>query len=96
MRVSTVVDPIGTVTLVVAGTLSAECVADFDFALACARREGSDVAIDLSRVRLIDRPTLEYLNDLLGEEVRAVNCPAHLARWLSNANAPGRPARRVP
>lgn len=87
MRLSTVIDPAGTVTLVVGGTLNAECVADFDRALEYARGQGEHVAVDMARVRLIDRPTLQYLVDTL-TDVRVINCPDYIKRWMKReANA---------
>jgi len=38
--------------------------------------------IDLSRVRLIDRPTTQYLADVMDDDVRLANCPDHVERWL--------------
>jgi hypothetical protein len=63
-------DPDGTVTVFLAGTLES------------ARRLHRRIVIDLSRVRLIDRPTTQYLADVMDDDVRLANCPDHVERWL--------------
>jgi anti-anti-sigma regulatory factor len=75
-------DPAGAVTLLLAGTINANCVADFDRALESARHSRRPVVLDLSKVRLIDRPALHYLIDVAGEGVHLANCPAHVERWI--------------
>ena len=82
MAVRPRLDPDGTVTVVLAGTLDAGCVADLDRALESARRLHRRIVIDLSRVRLIDRPTTQYLADVMDDDVRLANCPNHVERWL--------------
>jgi len=72
----------GTVTVFLTGTLHAGCVADVDRELESARRLRRPLVIDLSRVRLIDRPTMQYLVDVMQHDVRLANCPDHVARWI--------------
>lgn len=75
-------DANGTLTIFLAGTLNAACVADVDRALESARHLKISVVLDLSRVRLIDRPTTQYLVDVMQHDVRLANCPDHVARWI--------------
>lgn len=82
MHIVTQVEPTGAVTLVVQGTLNASSVADFDRALEQARRLDQPLFLDLSGVRLIDRPTLQYLIDRM-QEIRLVICPAHVEQWIT-------------
>jgi hypothetical protein len=70
------------ITLLLAGTLNGACVADVEAALDAARRLRAPIALEFSRVRLIDRPMLRYLIDAVEHGVRAVNCPEHVARWM--------------
>lgn len=73
----------GVVTVHLAGTLDTTCVADLDYALEAARRSHRPVVLDLARVRLIDRPTLQYVIDLMHREVESViNCPEDVRRWI--------------
>jgi anti-anti-sigma regulatory factor len=82
MRVIAETNTDGGTTLLLAGTLNGACVPDIEAALAAARRIAAPIALDFSRVRLIDRPMLRYLVDAIGDGVRAVNCPEHVARWI--------------
>lgn len=83
MHIVTQVEPSGAVTLVVRGTLNASCVADVDRAVAQARLLDQPLFLDLSGVRLIDRPTLQYLIDLMEHEIRLVICPAYVEQWIA-------------
>ncbi len=78
-------DSTGAVILLLAGTLTATCVPDVDRALASAKQARRPVVLDLSKVRLVDRPTLEYLIDVAGDDVRLLNCPAYLHYWMRRA-----------
>jgi len=81
MRIHTRVEP-NTVTLSVAGILNAAGIADFDRALDEARRLQRPLVLDLTNVRLIDRPTLKYLIDVMQDEVRLVVCPEYVEHWI--------------
>ena len=82
MRIPIRLDPGGTLTLLLSGTLNIACVADFERALDLGRQLHKQVVVDLSKVRLIDRPTLQFLIDLTREDVALTNCPDHVARWM--------------
>jgi anti-anti-sigma regulatory factor len=76
-------DPDHTMRLHLAGTLDATCVADVERALESARQMRTPVVLDLGRVRLIDRPTLQYVLDLMEQDGRSIeNCPDHVASWM--------------
>ena len=83
MHIQTNIEPSGAVTLTVGGTFNAAGVADFERALDEARRLSQPVFLDLARIRLIDRPTLRYLIDLLHHDVRLVICPPHVEQWIA-------------
>lgn len=57
MHILTRPNPDGTVTLLLRGTLTAACVADVEGAVAQQLR--TRVVLDLSKVGLVDRPTLQ-------------------------------------
>jgi anti-anti-sigma regulatory factor len=86
VRIPARFDSTGAVTLLVAGTLNASCFADFDRALEAARQFHRPVVLDLSKLRLIDRPALQYLIDVARADVRIVNCPTHVERWMRQAS----------
>jgi hypothetical protein len=81
MKIETRIDD-SAVTLVVVGTLTASAVADFERALDEARRLQLPIVLDLSCVRLIDRPTLKYLIDVMEHDVRLVVCPDYVEHWM--------------
>ena len=83
MHIQTNIEPSGAVTLTVGGTFNAAGVADFERALDEARRLSQPVFLDLARIRLIDRPTLRYLIDLLHRDVRLVICPPFVEQWIA-------------
>ena len=85
MLIPTRFDPAGAVILLLAGTLNATCVPDVDRALESAKQLRRPVVLDLGNVRFIDRPTLEYLIDVTGDNVRFMNCPQYLEYWMRRA-----------
>ena len=82
MHIMTRVDGTGIVTLVVAGTLTATSVPDFDRAIEQARQLERPIVLDLSDVRLIDRPMLKYLIDLMQRDFRFIICPDYVEHWI--------------
>ncbi len=96
MRVIAETNTDGGTTLLLAGTLNGSCVADIEAALATARRIPATIALDFSRVRLIDRPMLRYLIDTIEHGVHAVNCPDHVARWIQRERVVVSSSRRAP
>jgi anti-anti-sigma regulatory factor len=81
MRIQTRIDD-AAVTLLVTGTFTAAAVADFERALDEARRLQRPIVLDLSSVRLIDRPTLKYLIDVMEHDLRLVVCPDYVEHWM--------------
>jgi hypothetical protein len=86
MRIQTHIEASGAVTLTISGTFNAAGVADLESALERARRLKRPVFLDLTHIRLIDRPTLKYLIDLLQRDVRLITCPAYIERWMARAS----------
>jgi anti-anti-sigma regulatory factor len=81
MRIDTRLDD-RAVTLSVSGTLTTAAVADFERVLDEARRLQRPIVLDLTNVRLIDRPTLKYLIDVMEHDVRLVVCPDYVEHWM--------------
>ena len=82
MRIQTRIDPNGPVTFLIAGSVDATCLADFDRAFVAARRLGKVIHLDLSEVTLVDRRGLQYLIDLSCDDVTLINCPDYVKRWM--------------
>ena len=72
------------VTILLNGKFSEEALADLDQSLAAARDANRPVVMDLSEVTLIDRKAVQYLVDQRSHNVRLVNCPVYLKRWLTD------------
>ncbi len=73
----------GPMRLQLAGRIDLACVADVDHALDLARRTHRPVILDLGKVRLIDRPTLLYVIDVIHGGVESViNCPDYVRAWI--------------
>jgi anti-anti-sigma regulatory factor len=88
MQIVTRVEATGVVTLVLGGTFNASSVADFDRALQAAMQLDRRIVLDLTNVRLIDRPTLQYLIDLLNEDDdRLVVCPDYVEHWIDRESS---------
>jgi anti-anti-sigma regulatory factor len=88
MQIVTRVEPTGVVTLVLGGTFNASSVADFDRALCTAKQLNQPIVLDLTNIRLIDRPTLQYLIDLLNEhDERLVVCPDYVEHWIDRESS---------
>jgi anti-anti-sigma regulatory factor len=82
-------DPDQTMTLQLTGTLDTTCVADLERALESARHEHTRVVLDCGKLRLMDRPTLQYVADLIGDGVLSlVNCPDYVEVWIHRESAP--------
>jgi hypothetical protein len=43
----------------------------------------------LTNVRLIDRPTLNYLIDVMQDEIRLVICPEYVEHWIYRESSRG-------
>lgn len=82
-------EPNQTMTLQLTGTLDTTCVADLERALESARHEQTRVVLDCGKLRLMDRPTLQYVADLLEHGVLSlVNCPDYVEVWIHRESAP--------
>jgi hypothetical protein len=85
MYIQTTIEPSGAVMLMLAGTFNGAGVADFERALDLAHQLEQPVFLDLTRITLIDRPTLQYLIDVLRRDVRLVICSPSVEEWLARA-----------
>ena len=82
-------EPDQTMTLQLTGTLDTTCVADLERALESARREHTRVVLDCGKLRLMDRPTPQYVADLLDDGVLSlVNCPDYVEVWIHRESMP--------
>jgi len=87
MHIQTTIEPSGAVMLMLAGTFNGASVADFERALDLAHQLEQPVFLDLTRITLIDRPTLQYLIDVLSRDVRLVICSPSVEQWITRETA---------
>jgi anti-anti-sigma regulatory factor len=85
--IQTTIEPSGAVMLMLAGTFNGASVADFERALDLAHQLEQPVFLDLTRITLIDRPTLRYLIDVLSRDVRLVICSPSVEQWIARETA---------
>jgi len=69
------------VTILLNGKFSEDSLAELEESIAAARGANQPVVMDLSEVTLVDRKAVEYLAD---QNVRIVNCPVYLRRWIKH------------
>ncbi len=70
------------VTLLLNGKFSEDAIPELDHSIAQAKYAQQRVFIDLSEVTLVDRRAVEYLSEQAALNVKLVNCPVYLRRWI--------------
>jgi hypothetical protein len=53
---------------------------------------GSQIALDLKDVTLVDRDAIKYLADCEADGTKLANCPPYVREWIGRE--PGRPKRK--
>src|SRR5437764_10680988 len=71
------------VTILLNGVFREESLPELEQSICRAREARQRVFIDLSEVTLVDRKAVEYVAKQPVEEVKIVNCPAYLRRWIT-------------
>ena len=74
------------VTLMLNGRFSEDALPELDQSIANARDSHRQVYIDLSEVTLVDRKAVQYFSEQAGLDVKLVNCPIYLRRWISQVS----------
>jgi ABC-type transporter Mla MlaB component len=74
------------VTLLLNGKFSEEALEALDESISAARCANQQVVMDLSEVTLVDRKAVQYLVDQTSHNVRIVNCPVYLRRWIAQVS----------
>ncbi len=75
------------VTILLNGKLGEDSIADLEESITAARGANRSVVMDLSEVTLIDRKAVEYLAQQSSHNVRLINCPVYLSRWIKPLDA---------
>jgi ABC-type transporter Mla MlaB component len=74
------------VTLSLNGKLSEEAIPELEHSIVEARESHQRVYIDLSEVTLVDRKAVQYISRRAAADVKLVNCPIYLRRWISQVS----------
>jgi anti-anti-sigma regulatory factor len=74
------------VTILLNGKLSEDSLAALEESLAAARGKHQHVVMDLSEVTLVDRKAVQYLADQSSDDIRIINCPDYLRRWITQVS----------
>ncbi|MFL6446899.1 MAG: hypothetical protein ACJ746_04345 [Bryobacteraceae bacterium] len=71
------------VTILLNGIFREDSLPELDESICRARDARQRVFIDLSEVTLVDRKAVQYFANQPVEEVKLINCPVYLRRWIS-------------
>lgn len=74
------------VTILLNGKFSEDSLAALEESITAARGVHQQVVMDLSEVTLVDRKAVQYLVDQTSHNVRIVNCPVYLRRWIAQVS----------
>ena len=77
------------VTILLNGKFSEDSLEALDESISAARDTKQQVVMDLSEVTLVDRKAVQYLVDQTSQNVRIVNCPVYLRRWITQVSDEG-------
>ncbi len=86
-RIETELNPVEqAVTLLLNGRFGADALPALAQSIAAAKGTHRVVYLDLSEVTLVDRKAVRYLCAQVSKNVKLVNCPLYLRRWLTREN----------
>ena len=74
------------ITLLLNSKFSEDALPDLAQSILAARGSHQRIYIDLSEVTLVDRKAVQYFSEQAGQNVKLVNCPTYLRRWIVVGN----------
>ncbi len=74
------------VTLLLNGKVSEDVIPELENSIVEARESRRRVYIDLSEVTLVDRKAVQYFSEQSAQDVKLVNCPVYLRRWINQVS----------
>jgi anti-anti-sigma regulatory factor len=75
-----------TVTLLLNGKFDEDAIPDLEVSISEARGSHRQIFLDLSEVTLVDRKAVQYFSEQAGDDVKLVNCPVYLRRWITQVS----------
>ena len=70
------------VTLLLNGKFSEDALPELEQSISEARGAHQRIYIDLSEVTLVDRKAVQYFSEQADHDVKLLNCPVYLRRWI--------------
>jgi anti-anti-sigma regulatory factor len=77
------------VTLLLNGKFCEDAIPELEQSISEARCAHQRIFIDLSEVTLVDRKAVQYFSDQAGSDIKLVNCPIYLRRWIKQVSDEG-------
>ncbi|MBV8550198.1 MAG: hypothetical protein JOY54_02780 [Acidobacteriaceae bacterium] len=74
------------ITLLLNGKFGEDAIPELEQSITEARGAHQEVYIDLSEVTLVDRKTIQYFSARAAADVKLVNCPIYLKRWITQVS----------
>ena len=74
------------ITLLLNGKFGEDSIPDLEHSISLARGSHERVYIDLSEVTLVDRKAIQYFSTQTTRDVKIVNCPIYLKRWIAQVS----------
>ena len=74
------------ITFLLNGKFSEDALAELEQSISQARHAHQHIYIDLSEVTLVDRKAVQYFSEQAEHDVKLVNCPIYLKRWISQVS----------
>ncbi|MBV9156282.1 MAG: hypothetical protein JO097_08455 [Acidobacteriaceae bacterium] len=74
------------ITLLLNGKFGEDALPELDQSISEARNAQQRIYLDLSEVTLVDRRTVDYISEQASHDIRLVNCPIYLQRWIRQVN----------
>jgi anti-anti-sigma regulatory factor len=77
------------VTLLLNGKFSEDAIPELEHSISEARGAQQRIFIDLSEVTLVDRKAVQYISEQASSDIKLVNCPIYLRRWITQVSDEG-------
>ncbi len=74
------------ITLLLNGKFSEDALPELEQSISEARGAHQRIYIDLSEVTLVDRKAVQYFSNQADQDVKLVNCPIYLRRWIGQVS----------
>ncbi|HEY6987583.1 MAG TPA: STAS domain-containing protein [Bryobacteraceae bacterium] len=86
LRLTTIIAEDGSLTIHIAGRLTLDGCNAIDEILKDTRKPLRPATIDLDGIRLVDRSCIDYLASMRRRQIRLINLPPYVNRWIEQAS----------